>query len=135
MQKKLIAVLLVFAVAFVSIAPPRVFAQTREDSASVDEPAPAAAPTAKSDLRKSLSLLTNTKAGPLTAADLKRIQQQQDNQQPSDQPKPGWSTKKKLLVALLVVVATGAFIVAYKHRCRDTPEKPCPEFDTTDYDY
>lgn len=137
MSKKIITALLSMALVLVTVAPPRVFAQTlpREDSAApISDSSPQAPPAkTKPDLNQSLAAeVARAKAGPLTEADLKRIAQNQDDQQTGTHQKKGWSTKKKLLVALAIVVATGAFIVAYKHRCKDTPDKKCPEIEPTD---
>ena len=137
MLKKPISVLLVFAVALVAIAPPRVFAQSpsetpAQSAAAAVEPDRAATSKAKSDLRKSLAAeVAKIKAGPLTAADVRRLEQGQQNQQSAGEPKAGWSRRKKLLVALLLVVTAGAMVVAIKHRCK--APKPCPEIDSTDY--
>ena len=139
MLKKLISALLVFAVAQVTVAPPRVFAQTFsqtpvQTATSTVEPNPATPPPkTRSDLRKSLAAeVAKSKTGPLTEADLKRLEKEQQDPQSGQQPKKGWSRKKKLLVALAIVLSAGAMWVAIKHRCRDQPDKPCPEIDTTD---
>ena len=142
MLNKLISALLVLAVVIVGIPRPRVFAQNSSETsnqvpASAVEPNPATLPAkAKSDLRKSLGAeLADIKAGARTTGELERRLQQEQNQQSVADPKAGWSRKKKLWVALALVLTAGALWVAIKHRCKDRPEKPCPEIESTDYYY
>jgi len=135
MPSKLIAALLVFAVTLVIVAPPRVSAQGPSTAATVpsEQDFPATPAKAKSDLKGSLAVaVAKAKASLLTESDLKRLEQEQHDQQSGAPASDKWSRKKKLLVALLIVVAAGAFVVAYKHRCKDQPGKPCPEIDSTD---
>jgi hypothetical protein len=85
-------------------------------------------------LKRSLAAeVAKIKGGSMTEADLKRLEQEQQPQQSGAPAKDTWTRKKKLLVALIIVIATGAFVVAVKHRCKDQPGKPCPVSDSSDY--
>jgi hypothetical protein len=102
------------------------------ETSRIEPNLPAPPARLKSDLRKSLAAeVAKIKAGPLTEADLKRLEKAQDDQQSDAPAKYRWTRRKKLLVALLIVVTTGAFVVAIKHRCK--APKPCPEIDSSDY--
>jgi hypothetical protein len=134
--KKPISVLLIFAVALVTPPPPKAAGQSLSQTppsraTSLIVPyVPASPPPPGSDLKKSLEAVVATlKADTLTAADFKRIEKEQAAQQVSSSTDGKWTRKKKILVALTVVLLTGALVVAIKHRCRDTPEKKCPEYD------
>ena len=138
--KKPISVLLIFAVALVTLPPPKATGQIL--SQTLPQPATslivpdgsAPAPTPGSDLKKALdAAVASLKADTLTAADFKRLEKEQAAQQVSGPTDGKWSRKKKLLVALSLVLVAGALVVAIKHRCRDTPEKKCPEYDPSLY--
>jgi hypothetical protein len=132
MPKKTVSAFLVFAIALVTVVPQRVFAQTSAplatspvESNSSDQPA-----TPSADLRKSMAVeVAKVKAGPLTKADVKRIEKEQQGRQISNSAKPGFTRKQKIFLALWILVMTGVVWGAIKHACKDP--KPCP--DTTDY--
>src|SRR5258708_9378799 len=116
MLMKHISILLIFALALATVAPPRVFAQTQQTPATLFA-VPSTGTTTKPDLKESLAAaVAKIRTGPLTAADIKRIEQQQQNQQ---SPKSGWSRKQKMFLALWIVVMTGFVVVLIKHHCRD----------------
>jgi len=138
--KKPISVLLIFAVALVTLPPPKAAGQTlsqtppKPATSLIVPDAPAPPPAPGSDLKKSLAAAVATlKADTLTAADFKRLEKEQAAQQVSGPTDGKWSRKKKLLLALSLVLVAGALVVAIKHRCRDTPEKKCPEYDPSLY--
>jgi hypothetical protein len=138
MLKKSISTLLVFAVALVTVAPPRVFGQTitqplAQPATSVIEPnLPAPPATPKPDLRKSLAAeVTKINTGPLTEADLKRLEREQQGQPSGAPPKSEWTRKNTIFLTLFIVVMTGVVWVAIKHRCK--APNPCPVTDSTDY--
>ena len=140
MLKKPICAILVFAITLVTVTAPKVSAQSPAGDlaqpasllSKADLPAQPAIPG--SDLKKSFAAeVAKIKAGSLTEAGLGRIAKEHQDQQSGVPVEPKWTRKKKILVALFIVVAAGALVVAYKHRCRDQPDKPCPEFDSTDY--
>jgi hypothetical protein len=97
---------------------------------------PAPPPIPGYDLKKSLdTAVARLKADTLTSADFNRPEKERNAQQVGAANQEKWTRKKKILVALTVVLLAGALAVAIKHRCRDTPEKKCPEPDFSIYDY
>ena len=134
MLKKLISSLLFCAVALVTVAPPTVFAQALTPPAtSVSEPnLPAPPANSKSDLRKTLDAeVAKVKAGPLTEADLNRLEKEQQAQQSGAPAKARWTRRNTVFMTLWIVVMTGVVVVLIKHHCR--APKPCPEIDSSDY--
>lgn len=138
--RKLISVLLIFAVSLVTLTPPKADGQTLSQAlpkpgTSLIVPNLATSPPApESDLKKSLdAAVARLKADTLTSADFKRLEKERVAQQVGAPTQEKWTRKKKILVALVLVVMAGGLAVAIKHRCRSTPEKPCPEPDFSIY--
>ena len=134
MLKKLISSFLFCAVGLVTVAPPTVFAQILAPPATsvIDPNIPTPPANSKSDLRKGLAAeVALVKAGPLTEADLKRLEKEQQNQQSGAPLKAGWTRRNTVFMTLRIVVMTGVVVVLIKHHCR--APKPCPEIDNTDY--
>jgi hypothetical protein len=67
------------------------------------------------------SELRDLKAGTLTSADVKKIQQ--NSQTPKDDSKFG--RKQKIFLALFVVLMTGLVVVLIKHPCREKKPGDC----------
>jgi hypothetical protein len=137
---KLTSVLLIFAVTLVTLTPPKADGQTLGQAlpklgTSLIVPNLAGPPPApESDLKKSLdAAVARLKADTLNPIDFKRLEKEHDAQQVGAPTQEKWTRKKKILVALTVVLLAGALVVAIKHRCRSTPEKPCPEPDFSIY--
>lgn len=140
MQKKLVSSFLVFAIALVTVAPPRTSGQTTTQTlappaTSANSNLSALPEKAKFDLKTSLAAeMAKIKAGTLTEADAKRLEQDQQDQQAGDSHKPSFTRKQKMFLALWIVVMTGLVVVLIKHGCK--APKPCPEPDPTqDYSY
>ncbi|HXM35252.1 MAG TPA: hypothetical protein VN920_08695, partial [Pyrinomonadaceae bacterium] len=122
------------AVALVTVAPPTVFAQTlARPATSVIEPnLPAPPANSKSDLKKSLAAeVAKVKGRPLTEADLKRLEKEQQDQESGSPPKARWTRRNTVFMTLWIVVMTGVVVVLIKHHCR--APKPCAEIDSSDY--
>ena len=67
------------------------------------------------------SELRDLKAGTLTTADIKKIQQ--NSQTPKDDSK--FTEKQKIFLALFVVLMTGLVVVVIKHPCREKKPGDC----------
>jgi hypothetical protein len=139
-SKKLISVLLIFAVTVVTLPPPKAAGQPvnqtppKVETSLIVPDGSAPPPAPGSDLKKSLdAAVARLKADTLTSADFNRFEKERAAQQVINPTDGKWSRKKKLLLTLSLVLVAGALVVAIKHRCRDTPEKKCPEYDPSLY--
>jgi cobalamin biosynthesis Mg chelatase CobN len=132
MPKKLVSALLVFAVALVTVPTQRVFAQESAANSTIESNSSTQPATSSSDLRTSMAAeIAKVKAGPLTKADIKRIEKEQQGQHYVNSAKPSFTRRQKIFLALWIVVMTGVVWGLIKHACKDP--NPCPEPDPTDY--